>query len=141
MDIQLSTLSVLSASPQASSSGAAQLSNAAGETFHQALAKASSGSDQIASAATQFEALIASQVLKAVRDANQGGWLADDDDQTGELTLEMGEQAFAQALAERGAFGIAKMVTATLERGRSKTASSDAGTAGLPHKQGSEETH
>ena len=99
-------------------------SNPAVETFHQALLAASSDSGKLPGAAKQFEALIAGQVLKSVRDANQGGWLGNDDDQTGELTMEMGEQAFAQALADRGAFGIAKIVTASLDRGQSKTASS-----------------
>jgi Rod binding domain-containing protein len=54
--------------------------------------------------------------LKAARESTQGGWLGNDDDQTGELTLEMAEQAFAQALAAQGSFGIAKIVTAGLER-------------------------
>ena len=94
------------------------------ETFHQTLAAASAGGNKIADAAKQFEALIAGQVLKSVRDANQGGWLGNDQDQTGELTLEMAEQAFAQALASRGSFGIAKVVNENLNREHLKTASS-----------------
>jgi Rod binding domain-containing protein len=99
-------------------------SNPPAETFHQTLLAASSEDAKIPGAAKQFEALIAGQVLKSVRDASQGGWLGNDDDQTGELTLEMAEQAFAQALAARGSFGIAKIVTGSLDRGQSKTASS-----------------
>ncbi len=85
-------------------------------TFHETLSDASSDSGKIADAAKQFEALIAGQVLKAARESTQGGWLGNDDDQTGEFTLEMAEQAFAQALAAKGSFGIAKLVTAGLER-------------------------
>jgi Rod binding domain-containing protein len=111
---------------EAKDSQTKELSNPPVESFHQALLASSSSSEQdkIPGAAKQFEALIAGQVLKSVRDASQGGWLGNDDDQTGELTMEMGEQAFAQALADRGAFGIAKIVTASLDRGQPKTASS-----------------
>ena len=100
-------------------------SNSEGLTFHQALTDASSKTDDIAGAAKQFEALIAGEVLKAVRESSEGGWLGNGDDQTGELTLEMAEQSFAQALAARGGFGIAKIVTAALARTPSKTPSSD----------------
>src|ERR1700694_370683 len=79
--------------------------NPPGETFHQALLASSSESGKINGAAKQFEALIAGQVLKSVRDASQGGWLGNEDDQTGELTLEMAEQAFGQGWVASGAFG------------------------------------
>jgi Rod binding domain-containing protein len=89
--------------------------NPGGATFSHLFAQASSENDKIAGVAKQFEALIAGQVLKAAREASDGGWLADDDDQTGELTLEMAEQGFAQALGAQGGLGIAKMVTASLK--------------------------
>ncbi len=95
------------------------LASPGNSTFHEALADASANTSKIADAAKQFEALVAGQVLKAARESSQGGWLGNDDDQTGELTLEMAEQAFAQALAARGDFGIAKIVTAALERKQS----------------------
>lgn len=103
-----------------------------GETFHQVLANASSETDQIANVAKQFEALVAGQVLKAARESEQGGWLGEDDDQTGELTLEMAEQSFAQALANQGGFGIAKIVTAGIERKHAKAASSGATSSAAP---------
>ena len=87
--------------------------------FHEALAEASPKTGKIADVAKQFEALVAGQVLKAARESSQNGWLGNDDDQTGEMTLEMAEQGFAQALAARGDFGIAKVVTAALERKQS----------------------
>jgi len=94
-------------------------SNPENSTFHEALADASAKAGKIADVAKQFEALIAGQVLKAARESSQGGWLGNDDDETGELTLEMAEQAFSQALAARGDFGVAKVVTEALERKQS----------------------
>jgi Rod binding domain-containing protein len=100
-----------------------------GETFDQALAAASSNKpDKIAESAKQFEALMIGQMLKSARESSGGGWLGnedDQDDQTGSLVMEMAEQGFSQAMAARGGLGIAKMVTANLERGHSKTPSSD----------------
>jgi len=95
-----------------------------GETFREVLAGASTKPGSTEDAAKQFEALMIGQVLKAAREASSGGWLGSDEDQTGELTLEMAEQSFAQAMAARGGLGIAKLVTAQLESGRSKAASS-----------------
>ena len=100
-----------------------------GETFHQVLdAESSRQPDKIAEVSKQFEALMIGQMLKASRESSGGGWLGnedDQDDQTGSLVMEMAEQGFSQAMAARGGLGIAKMVTTNLERGRSKTASSD----------------
>jgi Rod binding domain-containing protein len=124
MNVQFLPSARMALSSEAQDSQTSESSNPRGETFHQALLASSSDGGKIAGAAKQFEALIAGQVLKSVRDASQGGWLGNDDDQTGELTLEMAEQAFAQALAARGSFGIAKIVTGSLDRGESKTASS-----------------
>ena len=101
-----------------------------GETFHQVLdAESSRQPDKVGEVAKQFEALMIGQMLKASRESSGGGWLGnedDQDDQTGSLVMEMAEQGFSQAMAARGGLGIAKMVTANLEHGRSKTASSDA---------------
>lgn len=101
-----------------------------GETFHQVLnAESSRQPDKIAEVSKQFEAVMIGQMLKAARESSGGGWLGnedDKDDQTGSLVMEMAEQGFSQAMAARGGLGIAKMVTANLERGRSTTASSDA---------------
>ena len=110
MDIQLIHSAHTGLGTEGPDSRTKESTNPPGETFHQALLASSSEGGKIAGAAKQFEALIAGQVLKSVRDASQGGWLGNEDDQTGELTLEMAEQAFAQALAARGSFGIAKIM-------------------------------
>jgi Rod binding domain-containing protein len=97
----------------------AAASSAHGETFHQALTKASADDRKLADTAKQFEAVMAGEILKAARSSSQGGWLSGndgEDDQTGEMTLELAEQGLAQGLAATGAFGIAKMVTANLRR-------------------------
>jgi Rod binding domain-containing protein len=101
------------------------------ESFHQAFQSASNETDtpeKIAGVAKQFEALMIGQMLKSAREASGGGWLGaddDQDDQTGSLVMEMAEQGLSQAMAARGGLGIAKMVTANLERHAAKTASSD----------------
>jgi flagellar protein FlgJ len=79
----------------------------------------------MANIAKQFEALIVGQVLKAAREASDGGWLGTDDDQTGELALEMAEQGFAQAVAARGGLGISKAVVTNLHHNLPKAASSE----------------
>ena len=103
-----------------------------GETFHQALDAATSKPDKIAESSKQFEALMIGQLLRSARESSGGGWLdtedGKDDDQTGSMVMEMAEQGFAQAMSTRGGLGIAKMVTANLERRQAKTPSSDSAT-------------
>jgi Rod binding domain-containing protein len=102
-------------------------------TFHQALdqavakpaaAKPAAKPDQVSEAATQFEALIIGQVLKAARASSDKGWLGTGDDQTGDMAIEMAEQGLAQGLAAQGGLGIAKMVTAKLRRDQATAANS-----------------
>jgi len=61
---------------------------------------------KIADASQQFEALMIGQLLKTARESSDGGWLGTGEDQSG------------------GGLGIAKMVTAGLERGAAKAATS-----------------
>ena len=63
------------------------------------------------------------QILKTARESSEG-WLGTGEDHAGELALEMAEQQFAQAMSARGGLGIAKLVTADLERGAAKASSS-----------------
>ena len=92
------------------------------QTFHEAFQSASEKTDtpeKIAGVAKQFEALMIGQILKSAREATGGGWLESGDgqeDQTGSMVMELGEQGLSQALAAHGGLGIAKMVTANLER-------------------------
>ncbi len=95
------------------------------ETFHEALAGASKDDKKLVNTAKQFEAVMASEILKAARSSSQG-WLGtgDGDDQTGEMTVELAEQGLAQGLASTGGFGIAKMVLENLRRDHATDTSS-----------------
>jgi Rod binding domain-containing protein len=101
-------------------------------TFQEALATASTETAKVDEAAKQFEALVVGQVLKVSRESSDGGWLGSGEDQGGEMAVELGEQAFAQAIAARGGFGIAKLVKANLERGQPTVASSGSTTLRQP---------
>jgi Rod binding domain-containing protein len=134
MDISISSATDLAASsfslPQKRDSAIIP----ANESFHQEFQSASGKTDtpeKISGVAKQFEALMIGQILKSAREASGGGWLgneSDQDDQTGSLVMELGEQGLAQALAAHGGLGIAKMVTASLERSTAHGASSHAKT-------------
>jgi Rod binding domain-containing protein len=68
-------------------------------------------------AAQQFEALLIGQLLKSAREAGGSGWLgAGDDDQAGEIGMEVAEQQFASMLAASGGIGLAKLVESGLNR-------------------------
>ena len=74
---------------------------------------------RIRHSATDFEALLLSQMLKSAREASGGGPTGDGDDAADDpnsTMIEFGEQQFAQALASSGGFGIAKMVVAGLTK-------------------------
>ena len=62
---------------------------------------------KIVKAATDFEALLLAQILKAAR-------AGDDQNQDSTTMIDLGEQQFAQVLATNGGLGIARMVTAGL---------------------------
>jgi Rod binding domain-containing protein len=68
---------------------------------------------KIRRAATDFEALLLTQMLKSAREA---GGTGDDDKAENSTMVELGEQQFAQALASSGGLGIAKMVVAGLTK-------------------------
>jgi Rod binding domain-containing protein len=74
-------------------------------------------------AASQFEALLISQMLKSVHESGESGWLGTGDDQAGASMGELAEEHFAQALAAQGGMGVAKMVVKSLEK--SKPAAAD----------------
>jgi len=73
---------------------------------------------KIRQAATDFEALLLGQMLKSAREASGSGLTGDgaDDSQENSTMVELGEQQFAQALANSGGLGIAKMVITGLAK-------------------------
>jgi Rod binding domain-containing protein len=66
---------------------------------------------KIADAASQFEALLLTEMLKSAKESGSGDCMADSDDETGTSLAEMAQEQFAQALAKSGGLGFARMVT------------------------------
>ena len=69
---------------------------------------------KVKESAKQFEALLIGQMLRSARDPDGEGLMGTEDG-PGSTLVEMGEQQFAQTLANNGGLGIAKMVIAGLE--------------------------
>ena len=69
-------------------------------------------SSKIRDAATQFEALLLTQMLRSAR-ADDGA--TESTGGSSSSLVELGEQQFAQALASSGGLGIAKIVIAGLD--------------------------
>jgi Rod binding domain-containing protein len=69
-----------------------------------------------AKAASQFEALLIGQLLKSAREASGSGWMGTDSEDADAGMIELAEQQLSQALATRGGFGLAKLVTAGLTK-------------------------
>lgn len=60
-------------------------------------------------AASQFEAMLVTQMMQSARASGDGSWAGSESGQDSTM-VELGEQQFAQALAASGGLGIAKMV-------------------------------
>ena len=73
-------------------------------------------------AATQFEALLVGQILKSAHD-EEGGWLGTGEDQTADSAMQMADEYFARALTSHGGLGLAKMITAGLDKATADTSS------------------
>lgn len=70
--------------------------------------------EAIHAAATEFEALLVGQMLRAMREAGGGGWLGGDEHDAAFSLMEMAEQCFATALAAQGGLGLARLVEQSL---------------------------
>ena len=77
--------------------------------------KHSESPKKIRDAATQFEALLLTQMLRSARSEDGTAESTGGQGASGSSLIELGEQQFAQALASSGGLGIAKMVIAGLE--------------------------
>jgi Rod binding domain-containing protein len=86
--------------------------------------------EKIRAAASQFESLLISQVLKSAHEGEDGGWLgAGEDDETANTTTGMADEYFARSIAAHGGFGLAKMISEGLSRKAGGT--TDPAAAGL----------
>lgn len=68
-----------------------------------------------AEAATQFEALLIAQMLRTARES-AGDSLNDGDASSADTMFDVAGQQFAQVLAKNGGLGLARMITAGLEK-------------------------
>jgi flagellar protein FlgJ len=71
--------------------------------------------EKIETAAKQFEALLIGQLMKSMHESGSKGWLGEQDESS-QSAMEMAEEQFAQALANGGGLGLARMVVAGLSR-------------------------
>ena len=70
---------------------------------------------KIVNAATQFEALLIGEMMKSVRESSDDGWLGGGSDSSAESAFGIAENQFAQAISQRGGFGLAKTIEKSLE--------------------------
>jgi Rod binding domain-containing protein len=70
--------------------------------------------NKIDKAAHDFEALLVAQMLKSSH--GEGSWLGTGDDDSSDTAMGMGEEQLAQALANGGGLGLAKMIEAQLSK-------------------------
>jgi flagellar protein FlgJ len=86
---------------------------------------------KIHDAAQQFEALMITQMMKTVRETNSDGWLSDGGETGEDSTMSMAEAQFAQAMANRGGLGLAKMIVKAMTPPNASTASTGSANATL----------
>jgi len=70
------------------------------------------GSNKVAGAARDFEALLLGQILKSAHE--EGGWLGAGDDDAGEAAVGLGEEQLARTIAASGGFGFSKLIESGL---------------------------
>ncbi|MEP7363031.1 MAG: hypothetical protein ABI972_07240 [Acidobacteriota bacterium] len=61
-------------------------------------------------AATDFEGLLVSQMLRHARQAGDGGWLGTGEDKSSDTMMEMAEDSLARMMASQGCLGLASMM-------------------------------
>lgn len=71
---------------------------------------------KIGPAAQQFEALLIGQILHSAH-SSDGGWLGSDDS-SGSCATDFAEEQLANTIAQQGGFGLAKMISQSLEKGQ-----------------------
>jgi len=76
---------------------------------------------KIKATAQQFEALLIGQLLKTSREAGSSGWLGTgEEDEAGQIGMEVGEQEFARMLAASGGLGLSKTIEAGMRQDAAK---------------------
>ena len=77
--------------------------------------------EKIKDAASQFEALLIGQILKAAHEDSGGGWLGDESDPASASAMDFANDYFARAMAAKGGLGLTNMIVSGLERQAAKT--------------------
>jgi len=68
--------------------------------------------EQLQSLASEFESLLIHEMLKSMRGWLDRSWFgAGEEDEAGELMIEVAEQQLARALAAAGGLGLARLMT------------------------------
>ena len=71
---------------------------------------------RVAQAAGQFEALLIGQMLKSMHESDGGGWTGTDNDDAGSQAVALAEEQLAQAIANHGGLGLARLVAGGLQK-------------------------
>lgn len=66
--------------------------------------------ESVAKAASQFEALLISQLLQSARESGGDGWMGTDPGDADSSLMDMSEQQLASTIAMNGGIGLATMV-------------------------------
>jgi Rod binding domain-containing protein len=79
--------------------------------------------EKIKDAASQFEALMIGQILKAAHGDSDDQGLGGDTDPASASAMDFANEYFARAMAAKGGLGFSKMIAAGLEKQSQSTAS------------------
>ncbi|MFN7993814.1 MAG: hypothetical protein U0Q18_09450 [Bryobacteraceae bacterium] len=72
--------------------------------------------ERIEDAARQFESLLIGQMMKSMRESDSAGWLGTgEEDKANDSAMEIAEQQFAQAMANSGGLGLARLISSGLK--------------------------
>ena len=89
--------------------GALNSTHAADATGESA-AESSGERKRLDQAATDFEGLLVSQMLRHARQAGDGGWLGTGEDKSSSTMMEMAEDSLARMMASQGCLGLTSMM-------------------------------
>jgi Rod binding domain-containing protein len=72
--------------------------------------------ERIKDAASQFEALLMGQIMKAAHQNDGDGWGGEESDQASATAMDFANEYFARSLASTGGLGLSKMIVEGLTR-------------------------
>ncbi len=72
--------------------------------------------ERIKDAASQFEALLMGQIMKAAHQNDGDGWGGEESDQASATAMDFANDYFARAMAAKGGLGLTNMIASGLQR-------------------------